>query len=172
MQELIKKLEELRGKAISEFNLQDWSYISINQKLSEDFIREFQDRVIWFLISEYQELSEDFIREFHEELDWLLISKYQKLSEEFILEYQDYVFFGISDYWMNISQYQKLSENFIRENENKVCWKYIFKYQKLSENFRKEFQDYENIMFKKIEFSEELYGKIVDWDTFIKDRKN
>ena len=47
MQELIKQLEKLRGKAISEFNLQDWKAISMGPKLSEDFIREFQYIVDW-----------------------------------------------------------------------------------------------------------------------------
>jgi len=154
MQALIKKLEKEFGKKISKFEGRDW-----------------------VKISEYQELSEDFIREYQDKLDWWNISQYQKLSEEFILEYQFYVScFWRSDYWINISQYQKLSENFIRENEDKVCWKYIFKYQKLSENFRKEFQDYENIMFKKIEFfSEEFLSEVngflrgkIDYDKFFK----
>ena len=40
-----------------------WSEISKYQKLSEDFIREFKDRVNWNCISEYQELSYEFILE-------------------------------------------------------------------------------------------------------------
>lgn len=64
MQELIKKLEKYYRKLISEFNEYDWTYISRYQKLSEDFIREFQNEVDWYLISEYQDLSEDFIQEF------------------------------------------------------------------------------------------------------------
>ena len=35
----------------------NWYWISINQKLSEDFIREFQDKVDWDDISKYQKLS-------------------------------------------------------------------------------------------------------------------
>ena len=42
-----------------------WIYISANQILSEEFIREFQDRVDWVCISKYQKLFEEFIREFH-----------------------------------------------------------------------------------------------------------
>ena len=42
----------------------NWGYISIYQKLSENFIREFENKVVWHRISEYQTLSENFIREF------------------------------------------------------------------------------------------------------------
>ena len=44
----------------------NWGYISIYQKLSENFIREFQDKVDWYYISEYQKLSEKFKSEFKE----------------------------------------------------------------------------------------------------------
>lgn len=43
---------------------EDWKKISIAPTLSEDFIREFADKVDWACILECQELSEDFIREF------------------------------------------------------------------------------------------------------------
>ena len=47
----------------------DWNNIDFyRNKLSEDFIREFQDKVWWNYISEFQKLSEDFIREFKEKL--------------------------------------------------------------------------------------------------------
>ena len=36
--------------------------------LSEDFIREFKDKVDWKYITKYQNLSKDFIREFKKEL--------------------------------------------------------------------------------------------------------
>ena len=40
----------------------DWHYISWNQTLSEEFIREFKDKVDWIYISSHQKLSEEFIR--------------------------------------------------------------------------------------------------------------
>ena len=113
----------------------DWKSISINQKLSEDFIREFQNRVNWDYISEYQKLSEDFIREFQNKVDWYVISRCQKLSEDFIREFKDKID------WSNVSIYQKLSEDFIREFKDKVDWCNLLIYQKLSENFIKEFKD-------------------------------
>ncbi len=63
------------------------------QKLSENFIREFQDKVNWYNIS--------------------IIKNYQKISS---IEFKDKV------NWNDISKYQKLSENFIREFQNKVNW--------------------------------------------------
>ena len=45
MQELIKKVEKQYGKTISEFEGRDWVKISVMQELSEDFIREFQDKL-------------------------------------------------------------------------------------------------------------------------------
>ena len=40
----------------------NWTYISIYEKLSENFIREFKDKINWWIISRGQILSEDFIR--------------------------------------------------------------------------------------------------------------
>jgi len=115
-------------------NIIYWKDVSKNQKLSEDFIRENQDKVNWYCISKYQKLSEEFIREFQDKVDWYNISAYQKLSEEFIREFQDKVD------WCWISKYQKLSfEDFIRGNQDKVNWEFISAYQKLSEDFMKEF---------------------------------
>jgi len=45
-----------------------WIKISKHQNLSEDFIREFEDKVDWRWISMSQDLSEDFIREFKNKL--------------------------------------------------------------------------------------------------------
>ena len=107
--------------------------------LSEDFIREFQDKVNWRAVSEYQTLSVDFIREFQNKIEetrsWDRISGYQKLSEDFIREFKDKLS------WDRISGYQKLSEDFIREFKDKLSWGKISYFQKLSEDFIREFQD-------------------------------
>ena len=112
-----------------------WEDISSHQKLSESFIREFQDKIDWEWISIYQNLSEDFIREFQHKVNWYWISIYQNLSENFIREFQDKV------NWYRISVHQKLSEPFIREFQHKVNWNRILKYQKLSNEFIEEFKD-------------------------------
>ena len=62
----------------------DWYEIFYFYKLSENFIREFQDKVNWGYISITQKLSESFIKEFQDKVDWSNISINQKLSEPFL----------------------------------------------------------------------------------------
>ena len=84
----IKRLSVNMGCSVKEFN---WERISCYQSLSEDFIREFKDKVEWGRISRYQSLSEDFIREFKDRVAWGRISCDQSLSEDFIREFKDRV---------------------------------------------------------------------------------
>ena len=109
----------------------NWTYISIYQKLSEEFIEKFQYKVDWLVISCCQKLSESFIEKYQDRVDWYDISMYQKLSEEFIEKFQDKV------YWNNISMYQKLSEEFIEKYKDRLSWYRISQYQKLSDEFIK-----------------------------------
>ena len=67
----------------------NWEYISKYHKLSENFIREFQDKVDWYYISKYQKLSENFIREFKDKVNWEFISEYFLLSESFVREFKN-----------------------------------------------------------------------------------
>ena len=48
----------------------DWEGISRNQTLSEDFIREFKDKVNWDYISAFQSLSEEFIEKMKDKVNW------------------------------------------------------------------------------------------------------
>ena len=43
----------------------------------------------WQLISQEEKLSEEFIEKFQDKVDWEWISFFQKLSEEFIEKFQD-----------------------------------------------------------------------------------
>jgi hypothetical protein len=61
-----KNKEEIR-----KLSKDDCEFISYNQELSENFIRQFQDKVNWNMISFYQTLSEDFIRQFQDKVNWL-----------------------------------------------------------------------------------------------------
>lgn len=97
---------------VAEFNINgnvDWPYLSIYQNLSEDFIREFQDKVIWVWISEYKQLSEEFIREFQDKVFWEHISQFQDLSEDFIKEFQNKIHFDV----INKNPYVTLSKEFV-----------------------------------------------------------
>ena len=53
----------------------DWENISAYQKLSEDFISEFKDKVDWYDISRYQKLSKGFIQEFKDYVNNISLSK-------------------------------------------------------------------------------------------------
>ena len=130
MEKMLKKANAMLGT-----NYRDWTSLSRHNRLTEDFIREFKDKVDWDVISVYQHLSEDFIREFKDKVYWAGISEYQRLSEDFIREFADKVD------WDYISKYQRLSEDFIREFKNRVDWDWIAKHQHLSEDFIREFAD-------------------------------
>lgn len=90
-------------------NYKTWGILSMKGHLSEDFIREYQDKVYWDYISIYQKLSESFIREFRDKVDWYRISDSQKLSESFIREFKDKL------YWCFIAMYQVFSQEFASE---------------------------------------------------------
>ena len=126
--EEIKDIEKFFDKNINNFIVDYYSLIN-NQKLSEEFIDKYKDKVDWFWVSKYQTLSEKFIEKHSDKIDWFWVSKYQTLSEGFIEKYKDKID------WFYISQYQKLSEEFIEKYCDKVDWDYISKYQKLSEKF-------------------------------------
>jgi len=68
-------------------------YVYCEYNLSENLIREFQDKVNWYWISIEQNLSEDFIREFQDRVNWDNICYKQNLSKEFIMEFVDKIVF-------------------------------------------------------------------------------
>ncbi len=151
----MNKLKFLNKELGTNYNSLDdvnWCDISYNQKLSEEFIRNFQNKVDWLNISKYQKLSEKFIREFQDNVYWVRISINQKLSENFIREFKDKVD------WILISINQKLSENFIREFKDKIYWYYIIRFQKLSPEFINEFDlkiDKDDWLYKPTEFKKQ-----------------
>ena len=129
----IEELLEVLG--LTNENQINWHWISMYQKLSENFIEKYKNKVNWISISMHQKLSEDFIEKHKDAVNWCWISTNQKLSEYFIEKYKDKVD------WYCISKYQKLSENFIEKHADKVNWGFISKYQNLSENFIEKYKD-------------------------------
>ncbi len=89
----------------------DWNNCEFykNNQLSEDFIREFKNKVNWIYISAYKKLSEEFIKEFQDKVDWYFISKRQKLSESFIKEFQNKID------WKMFNENKNLSKEFKEE---------------------------------------------------------
>ena len=61
----------------AEFDSLDWYWISRHKVLSEELIREFQDKVDWFGICIHQKISAGFIAEFKDKVWWKCIAKYQ-----------------------------------------------------------------------------------------------
>ena len=109
----VKDIEKFFDENIGNFDI-NWVYISKYQKLSEEFIEKYNDKVDWSRISSNQKLSEEFIEKYYDKVDWWNISKYQTLSEEFIEKYID------KSNWFWISNYQKLSKEFIEKHKNKI----------------------------------------------------
>ena len=132
--EEITDIEKFFDENIKKFKVY-WGYISINQRLSEEFIEKHKDKVDWYFISRYQILSEEFIEKHKDKVNWNCISIYQKLSEEFIDKYSDKVD------WYDISRYQILSEEFIGKHKDKVNWVCISINQKLSEKFIEKYKN-------------------------------
>jgi hypothetical protein len=87
-QEYQLSMDCLRDHA-NTFIKHDWEQISAEQCLTEDFMREFHDKIDWVCISDWQVLSEDFIREFENEIFWDFLFETQKLSNEFVREFKD-----------------------------------------------------------------------------------
>ena len=57
--EEITDIEKFFDENMDNFGI-NWGYISIRQKLSEEFIEKYFDKVNWDSISRYQTLSEEF----------------------------------------------------------------------------------------------------------------
>jgi hypothetical protein len=89
----------------------DWRSIS-SKELSEEFIREFSDKVYWPNICKYQKLSEEFIREFQDkywnELCWYMGLSRQRRKQSILVV---------------VKSYQK---NFIRDFQDKLDWNNMY----------------------------------------------
>lgn len=77
----------------------DLVFCDIN--VSEDFIREYENKLdpsSWIGISRNQCLSEEFIREFQDKVYWKFIREKQKLSDEFLDEFNHKENIPLSEY--------------------------------------------------------------------------
>jgi len=88
---MIKEVKEELNKILKKYrcgNIEylQWWWVCGHEQLSENFIREFKDKVLWNIISFRQNLSDDFIREFKYKL-WLdHLIKEKKISQQFYNE--------------------------------------------------------------------------------------
>ena len=148
----------------------DWTAISKEPLLDEDFIREFAEYLDWEEISLWQRgMSDDFIEEHSEYIDWEAICTTGCLSEYIIREFPDDV------YWDLIS-HAAPSEDLIRDFEDRVDWESISSCQVLSIPFIKEYSDRVHwdciSRYQKItdELCDAFYDKL-DWDIIAYEKK-
>lgn len=90
----------------------DWKYILFHLRISEEIIKIIPENILadsWYNISRFQTLSEEFMREYSDKINWTEISARQRLSEEFIREFEDRF------YWDDIFRHQNISVGFALE---------------------------------------------------------
>jgi hypothetical protein len=109
-----------------------WWRVSKYQRLTEGFMRKFEDKLNWEMVSQYQSLSEGFIGEFEGRVNWGHICRYQRLSEGFVRVFQDKVV------WELISEYQRLTEDFMIDLKDKISWEKVSEHQTMSLDFIEE----------------------------------
>lgn len=106
-----------------------WNAIFQTQELSEEFLAfnksklEMDGGINWAVISGHQQLSEDFIRQFKNKLDWDFIVVRQNLSEDFIEKHSKFI-----DWWL-LGAWQELSDAFIDKHSDKLDMEQLLKYE-------------------------------------------
>ena len=132
---MINKILERRDNYIIEHDIRNF----IEQyELDEDVIRmlfTYMPRPWWNYIVQNQKMSEDLIREFQDKLDMLCVGTNQIMSEEFLEEMKDRISFR------TIPRYHKLSEDFIRRHAEELEWRYVSRDQYMSDEFLEEYVD-------------------------------
>jgi 3-methyladenine DNA glycosylase Tag len=84
-------MKEIPEEGLKNLAPHSWCDISRECVLSEELIRKNKDKVYWINISKYQKLSEDFIIEFQDSIqfEWLIENKelenYSESFQRFIL---------------------------------------------------------------------------------------
>lgn len=134
-----------------------WRAISRFQKLSEDFMDKYSNKLNWVVMTQYQTLSNNLMVKYFDKLNHVKAPLYQNLSEKLIIDCCDRAiqFFkshnyrwyngndimvecdilsinNIHDWWGIVSKYQLLSEEFIDNYSGQLNWQYIIQYQSLS----------------------------------------
>lgn len=93
-------------------------------RISEDLIEEFKDRVCWIMIpfNYDHQLSIDFIRKFKEKINWTRLSYIKNsFSEEFVEEFKDKID------WRNLSLNKRLPEWLIRKYKDRLVLQRILR---------------------------------------------
>ena len=112
-QQMLNDIEKLPLNFFDDFKL--WDVISVYQTLSEQFMREFKNKVNWEGVSAHQELSDDFVLEFKDRLNWETLCRYRNLNSGLI----DKCFDKVD--WLKLECYQQLSEDILEKYFK--CWR-------------------------------------------------
>lgn len=155
-----RKLNLNDFKYLIESNIKiNWEHCPFLEMLTEDFIREYKDRIDFKRLFENQKLSLEFIIEFKDKLEIEHLSEYRKnidkefidalkddvystkwgfrfflenryISEELIEYLNEYKPFTKDD-WHSVSAYQtNLSNEFVEKYKDNLDWKSLCEYRK------------------------------------------
>jgi len=71
-----------------------WTTLLRVRLFTESLLREFSpnfDSDCWEVLSKYQRLSEDFIHDYADKVDWGFVEKYQTVSQSFLTRHNKYM---------------------------------------------------------------------------------
>lgn len=82
----------------------------VDDEWDESFIREIIEceEFNWLLVSQFQKLSNDFIREFADKLEWNLIASCQKIDFNLVKEFKNKLNWGMIVHNPNLSNKVKM----------------------------------------------------------------
>lgn len=100
-----------------------WNNISEKQKLDEDFIIEYKDKLDWRMISRTQVITEKIMEKCADKICWNILIKHDiTFTEEILEKYEKYFDWSI---WSLIVQYQNVSKEFLEKRMMKIPWEHL-----------------------------------------------
>lgn len=98
------------------FNIEEWKKVSGFQyeQISEEFIREWNDKLNWMLLSFHYTFSYEFLREFKDKLDWRPICSHYKINNDFLREFFNYI------NWHFVARFQEFDFDFVKKWETEL----------------------------------------------------
>lgn len=130
-------MEEVKDKCIFSLSLfhQRYSEEFINKHLNK-FINDYLDKhYVWTVIPQTQRVSEQFIEKWKDKINWEEVCRYQKLSSKFLDEHTKYLIWEIVEY------NQDLEEWFIEEHIDKLNFDKLLTRQNLSQKFMEKYSN-------------------------------
>lgn len=94
-----------------------WDYLGVYRETSIDLAYKILDKINWPAYSAEGKMSEDFMREFKDKLDWTRVTMgyANRFSDQFIREMKDYI-----NWYYILRERKKISIDFLREIVNKL----------------------------------------------------